>query len=344
MKDQDNEKDSNLSNNIDSDSSDLIKKFILEDSSNPFIDNLPPEASELMKSILSNDEFMVNKEEKESQKVIDSRKQVESSIPKMDKQTQDLLRRMILQESVVKSVQQHPIGSPEYPLPQISNKQIDFQQTSALEKESDGQIIEKIISSPPPPPPPPSMSSSSPGIPKLTQTIPPISVNSKKLASEKFISPPPPPPPPPKQQTIEIKETIQQQPTTKKINKDLFVINENIGTLFGCQIGSSKKREVIELMQQFSKVEITNLSQSVYSFDDLGVSFYFTESGILQEITISYPFEGQTLKGLKIEDSVERAIELYGNPKMRTGSGAIWPRLAVFLTDDIIITIRLKNS
>jgi len=325
MKDLDNENDSNLINKK-SDSSDSIKKFVLEDSTNPFIDNLPLEASELMKSILSNDAFIVNKDDKKNKgNVIDSSimNQVESSMPKLDKQTQDLLRRMILQESVVKSVQQNPVGSPEYPLPQINKP---------VQKEP----VDKNISLAPPPP-----------ISKLGQTSPPKFVQNDNISKEKRGISLAPPPPPPKQQIIEIRNEpreVSVKNINKNKNKNSILVNENTGILFGIEIGTSKKKDVIEIMQEFSKVEIASFTQSIFSYDDIGVSFYFTESGILQEITLACPFEGQTLKGLKIEDSVERAVELYGHPKMRTGSGAIWPRLAIFLTDDIITAIRLKNS
>jgi hypothetical protein len=54
-------------------------------------------------------------------------------------------------------------------------------------------------------------------------------------------------------------------------------------------------------------------------------------------------YKGTTSKGLKIGDSVEKAIELYGAPRMKTPKGAIWPSFGVFCKHEHICTIRLQK-
>ncbi len=152
---------------------------------------------------------------------------------------------------------------------------------------------------------------------KRINTIPP--------PPKSFIPPPPPinPPPPPKE---DAKDTV---------------IDE-VGAVFGLQINHSKKVDVITKMKKKNKN--CQIEENFIKFDDLGITFYFDQLGILDEITFSYPFLGSTKKGLRIQDDVEKAINLYGKPKMRTFSGVIWSKVAVFLNDDQVTTIRLRSN
>ncbi len=132
-------------------------------------------------------------------------------------------------------------------------------------------------------------------------------------------------------------------PLKAKTNNNEKIINEE-GSIFGLQVNVTNRKEVLERMKGVSKINITNPGESIFKYDDLGIVFYFGEGGNLQEITFSYPFDGSTSKGLKLEESVNKAIQIYGQPKMKTNAGAIWNKFAVFLKDDIVTTIRLRSS
>ena len=165
----------------------------------------------------------------------------------------------------------------------------------------------------------------------LQETLSEISSDTVKKIN---IIPPPPklfvPPPPP----------INPPPPPKEDAKDTII--DEVGSVFGLQINHSKKMEVITKMKKKNKNG--QIEDKFVKFDELGITFYFDELGILDEITFSYPFLGATKKGLRIQDDVEKAISLYGKPKMRTFSGVIWSKVAVFLNDDQVTTIRLRSN
>jgi hypothetical protein len=243
--------------------------FQMEDTDSG-LENLPAEASDLMKNILSADVFMKTSSAANEKTRSDSMTPEETmaKAPKMDQQAQDLLRRMVMQEKLS-----------ETPPP-------------AAKPETVSQDLPAKAPPPAPPPPPPR-------------------------------SPAPPPPP-------------------KMTEKNEFAIDER-GAIFGLQINKAKRKDIIEVMKSKSKVNNSSSDHSTLKYEDVGINFYL-ESGILQEITFSYPFEGATVKGLQIFDTINRAIELYGQPKMRTPGGAIWENMALFLKDDTVTTIRIRSN
>jgi hypothetical protein len=249
------------------------KKIIYKpDSGNLGMENLPPEASELFKHIMSNNPEHTEKVMMESM----TPEQTIASAPQMDQQAQDLLRMMVMNDKPSEK-------------PVIS-------ETSEIEPP--------VFTIPPPPPPPP-----------------PPSI------------PPPPPAPSP---------VLVNEPANKFSPQDLII--DERGAVFGIQINKTKKREVIEIMKSGNNLDNFVRTDSTIKFDDIGINFHFGDEGVLQEITFSYPFEGSTRRGLEIGNSITKAIELYGQPKMRTQSGAIWDKISIFLKDDTIISIRLRSN
>jgi hypothetical protein len=142
---------------------------------------------------------------------------------------------------------------------------------------------------------------------------------------------------------INNKKEAEKVPPPPPKDNDALIINE-AGSIFGLQVNSTTRKEVIERMTKLSKIKITSPMESIFKYDDLGIAFYFGEGGTLQEITFSYPFAGETSKGLRIEDPIKKAIDIYGPPKMKTPAGAIWDKFAVFIKDYLVTTIRLRNS
>ncbi len=64
----------------------------------------------------------------------------------------------------------------------------------------------------------------------------------------------------------------------------------------------------------------------------------------INEIEIDEKYRKATTKGLKINDSLEKTIELYGPPRMKSAKGAIWNRFSILMRDRVneIMLIRLK--
>jgi hypothetical protein len=253
--------------NRELEASESRKKFVLnDDDTAPNFGSLPPEASELVKNIMSNDLYSTikstNPVEEELLELLN--KPLATEAPKIDQQSQDLLRRMVIQE--------------------------------------------KLAETPPPPPPPPDKS---------------------KVNNIKASIPPPPP--------------VKKVPAPPKVKIPTDLTIYETGTALGIQVKNSKRRDVIDKMAAIDQLTTSNASEPVLKYESIGVIFYFSEGGNLQEITFSSPFQGKTSKGLEIGDSVQKAIELYGQPKMRTQAGAIWSTIAVFLKDDIVTAIRLRD-
>lgn len=253
------------------------KKIVFKtDDPVPGLENLPGEASELFKNIMSKDLPLKNTASGQKEKVMMEAMTPEQTLenlerlPQMDQQTQDLFRQMVM-----------PKKPPENLAP-------DLKQSPA----KTGQLPKM------PPPPPPSVA-----------------------------------PQPPAAVIPENNDFPQRD-----------VIIDEAGSIFGIKINQSKRKDIIEIMKTKSKVNNFGNDHTILKYDDVGINFHLGDSGFLQEITFSYPFEGATSKGLKIFDSINQAIKIYGQPRIRTQSGAMWDKISIFLTDDTIITIRLRSA
>lgn len=144
-----------------------------------------------------------------------------------------------------------------------------------------------------------------------------------------------------------IKEKIQAQiidfnkPKTKK--SEGFLINEN-GTFLDLVVNVSNKKDVLDKMKNISIYDIKeNDDGLVYNYDDVGIVFYFNYSGIIREIVFDNVFKGKTEKGLHVGDSIEKAIELYGEPLSKTEMSLIWPKLSLFFYQGKVTYIRIQK-
>ncbi|GIW23253.1 MAG: hypothetical protein KatS3mg068_2260 [Candidatus Sericytochromatia bacterium] len=139
-----------------------------------------------------------------------------------------------------------------------------------------------------------------------------------------------------------LKEVSAELPEliSKIYQHDLDLINEEEKTLLGLKIGKTKKSDVLKIINS-KDLSTINQKSKIWKFNDIGITLYFSTWDLLEEIIVNSPFQGKTLKGLSIGDSIEKAIKLYGEPKIKSLVSAFWKDLSVFIKDDIIVSIKI---
>ncbi|GIW22733.1 MAG: hypothetical protein KatS3mg068_1740 [Candidatus Sericytochromatia bacterium] len=123
---------------------------------------------------------------------------------------------------------------------------------------------------------------------------------------------------------------------------ELDVENCSVLDLF---VNLSTKKNVINTLKTLSNINYDNSNESIFYYTDIGLTFFFDEDSIITEIEANEKYLHPTTKGLKIGDSILKAIEIYGVPRMKSAKGAIWENFSVILRDksDEISLIRLKK-
>lgn len=135
---------------------------------------------------------------------------------------------------------------------------------------------------------------------------------------------------------------IFQQTQEKALVKIKPIYEE--GSFSGIIIGKSTKEDVIKIMGELSK-DIYDISSHdpIHFYNDISVKIFFNDQWLVSEIEFGKEFEGNTHKGLRIGDSLARAIELYGPPRMKSARGAMWEKFKVFCDEDgYIAMIKLQ--
>lgn len=114
------------------------------------------------------------------------------------------------------------------------------------------------------------------------------------------------------------------------------------GVALGITVGQSTKKDVIEIMKDYSKMTFTE-QDYIHEYTDTSISVFFNDGGIVSELKFMGRYKGKTSKGLAIGDVVDKAVEMYGQPKMKSPKGAIWQGFAVFCDRGIITSIRVQK-
>lgn len=129
----------------------------------------------------------------------------------------------------------------------------------------------------------------------------------------------------------------------KEINPSKkYSIDEEMGIAMGVIVGLTKKSQINEIMKYFSSIT-PDKDESFYFYGDLTLSVFFDTDDTVSEMKFGKDYKGSTNKGLSIGDSVQKAIELYGQPKLKSLKGAIWNKFAIFCEMDYITSIRIHN-
>ena len=127
--------------------------------------------------------------------------------------------------------------------------------------------------------------------------------------------------------------------------KDRFELDVDNACVLGIFVKVSTRQNVLNTLRTLSKIIYEENSQEpIFYYNDLGISFYFDENDVVSEIEFDSKYRKQTTKGLKIGDSIDKAIEIYGKPRMKSAKGAIWNNFSVIMEDreDAIKIIRAK--
>jgi hypothetical protein len=144
------------------------------------------------------------------------------------------------------------------------------------------------------------------------------------------------------QRAFDQKEALEQLRNEKELAK-AFTIYES-GVALGIVVGNSAKAEVVNIMTNYSKISFAaDGNEPIHFYSDISLYVYFDEQDIVQELKFVNDYKGMTSKGLKLGDSIEKAIEIYSQPRMKSPKGAVWDRFAVFCDLSGISSIRLQK-
>lgn len=126
---------------------------------------------------------------------------------------------------------------------------------------------------------------------------------------------------------------------------DRYQIDIENSTVIGLTVNKSTKNDVINEMKSMSKIDYNNnFQEAIFYYTDAGITFFFDENDVISEVEFDSKYKKTTSKDLKIGDTLEKAIEIYGPPRMKSAKGAIWNRFSILMEDrqNAIRLIRLK--
>ncbi|MEK7432496.1 MAG: hypothetical protein AABZ74_05130 [Cyanobacteriota bacterium] len=145
---------------------------------------------------------------------------------------------------------------------------------------------------------------------------------------------------------ISVSETINYSENESKQVENALIRSMQIseeGVFLGIILNLTKKSEAIEILNKQCKTQFSHdYDDNIISYELDGINMYIEEDLVLQ-LEFKRGFEGSTVKGLKIGDNVEKALELYGKPVMKTPKGAVWKNFKVFYEKDIIHSIKIQR-
>jgi hypothetical protein len=120
----------------------------------------------------------------------------------------------------------------------------------------------------------------------------------------------------------------------------LFVL----GTTDAIIIGGSNKSQVVNIMKKYSTVKYDYYCpDSVFKYDDISVNIYFNDEDTVSVLEFENDFKGSTNHGLKIGDTVKKALGIYGQPNINTSKTLSWNCFTAYCENSIITFMRIKN-
>lgn len=131
-------------------------------------------------------------------------------------------------------------------------------------------------------------------------------------------------------------EVVDVNKKEEVYSKDVDEVNKLV---YGIKIGKTTRIEVKNKFASVFKVDENEFQQVI---KELGIFIFYDDKDTVQEIILESPFNGTTLKGLKIGDTIDKASEIYGQPKIKSLISAFWKDFSVFLKNDIITSIKLR--
>lgn len=109
-------------------------------------------------------------------------------------------------------------------------------------------------------------------------------------------------------------------------------------------VGGNNKSYVINFMKDYSNTKFkSDLSDNYLCYEDVSIEFYFDEKDILNSIEMGENFKGKTLNELKIDDSITKAIKIYGKPFVIEKDFLGWDKLKLFCENSNISKIKIQK-
>lgn len=129
-----------------------------------------------------------------------------------------------------------------------------------------------------------------------------------------------------------LEKILEEREQLKNLNINNNIINED-GVFAGIVIGQSKKDEITEKLNKYNVYyNMMKSSDTNLIYDDVGISINLNEQGTVEEMSFNNIFKGTTKKGLKIGDTIDKAVEIYGDPEFMNQNCAVWSKISI-LTD-----------
>ncbi len=144
----------------------------------------------------------------------------------------------------------------------------------------------------------------------------------------------------------QVSELLTKIPVEQKMEKPVVknIIHEANKSVFGIKAGKTKKKEIICILKNVLKKDLNfEVTTNYFQVEELGITLNFSvDDDVVEEIVLSSPFNGETLFGLKIGNSIEKAVELYGEPRIRSLSTAFWNNFSVSIRNETITSIKIR--
>lgn len=135
--------------------------------------------------------------------------------------------------------------------------------------------------------------------------------------------------------------SIEKSDISKELDSNSLVIKESYREVLGMILNKTTKEEANNLLKAYGCD--SSLNPRLIICDSLSVILLFDESNILIEITFGSNYKGQTSKGIKTGDTIDKAVSIYGVPSLSSDKAVIWNNFAVFhQNNNIISSMRIR--
>lgn len=101
-------------------------------------------------------------------------------------------------------------------------------------------------------------------------------------------------------------------------------------------INGNNKEYIINFMKDYSNIKLNETQDLTIDYEDIGIRFMFNDENTLIAIGLTDNFLGKTLAGLKIGDSVNKAIQIYGEPQEKDENYLMWDNIQIIEQENIV--------
>jgi len=117
-----------------------------------------------------------------------------------------------------------------------------------------------------------------------------------------------------------------------------------VGMYLGIFIGKTDKNKAMEILEEFSDCRFPRDEKvETYLYEDLSLEISFDENNIVKEIVLGSHYKGQTSKVLRIGDTVETVLKIYGEPSIKGKDLFAWNTFSVCFENDLVSKIKIHT-